>query len=162
MKFSINKFMDAKWERRTEFFEFPELRDFFDLKKDEAPGFWIQNLEGLEIAEIESRKDLSDLAASMLRSFGAMIPDEIQSSLQKYIERVKNEQTDRRIVIIKYGVQKPKIDERTAAHINRLFPIKAKILADRIAKMTDLGSVPGKPPGSSKTQKSEQPCNSES
>jgi len=144
MSFDVKKFLQTKFEARTEEIPVPDMKDFF---LDDAKPVWlVKGVTGQEYARANEAVEKNNAIAAYLE--GLISPndkDKIQSmrGLVGLGEKVPNE-IAKRIELLKMGSVDPIVSHELALKICTNFPIEFYDITNKISMLTGRGHVPGK------------------
>ena len=153
MSFDTKKFLQTKFEYRTEEVPVNDMKDFFS---DDANPVWlVRGLTGQEYARANEAVEKNRVIAAYLE--GLISPsdkDKIQSmrGLVGLGGKVPNE-IAKRIELLVMGSVDPIVNNDLALKICTNFPVEFYDITNKITALTGLGHVPGKQNASGKTQK---------
>lgn len=154
--FNLKRFDNAQLVPRTEEVEVVDLREYFD---GEGPPIWtVRGLSGEEMYRVKNSVSRDRMISAVMSSFAGTPADKITAVKELFgVGEEVDEEAVRRIEMLVIGSVNPKLDRQAAVKLLNRFPITAGNLTDTILKLTGLGSVPGKLPGSGEMPASGQP-----
>lgn len=154
MAFDVQKYLKTKFERRTEDFPVPALKDWFD---EGSPVVWtVQGLTGMEIGRANEAAKKQNVSTAMLEGLLSMRAPEIKDSVKALLGQTEIAPEDyaRRIEHLMVGSVNPKCDLDLALQLCKAHPVTFLEITNQIVKLTGMGMEPGKQKPSGKIQKS--------
>lgn len=154
--FDKKKFMQAKFEPRTEDVPVPDLAEFFpDLKDGEIPVWKVRGLSGVELGHCSEEADRNKNISAIVDGMASSIPKEKTKAVKELLGVGGKVPQDiaKRIAHFEAGSVEPKVDKEFAVRFCKVYPVEFYQCTNTIMKLTGQGHVPGKPKGSGKVKK---------
>jgi hypothetical protein len=140
----INRFMNSRFEDRTEDVDVPELKEFFD--EDKKPVWKIRALSGVEYGKIQELLEADEAIVEMLRKITSKDSESVADGILNYLGRNEevSKDTKRRYHILIKGSVDPEIDITFAVRLAENYCMTFYNLTNRIVNLTGKGKKLGK------------------
>ncbi len=160
MAFNTKKFMQTKFEYRTDKVKVPDMKEFFE---DGEPEFTVRGLDGTEFTNIKEAAERQRNIASIMEGILSTAAREKTEALRKSLGISDSVPVElaKRLEMLVVGSVEPKVEMDLSVKIARVYPIEFYTLTTKILELTGLGQSPlGKSQPSGKATESEQPSTS--
>ena len=157
MEFDLKAFEKASFKAREASVPVPDLAHFFkDLEEGQTPVWLVRGLEGEELARVNESQERSANLVAVTEALMTGQPDQLKDTVNQLLGHTGEVPSDlaRRQAILVAGSVAPKVSQQVAVKLAKAHPIEFYSLTTEIIRLTGLGSVPGKPMRSSRSQTS--------